>query len=81
MAATRDPRPEDADYEYSYRRPLTLRELLPAIGAGVGAGIAVGAATFYVARLFLQRTPLRPERTPRVISPAGSRSLSRRSQG
>ncbi len=81
MAATRDPRRDDADFEYSYRRPLTMRELLPAIGAGVGVGIGVGMAAFYVARLFLQRTPLRPERTPRVISPAASRSLSRRSQG
>lgn len=46
----------DAAYRprYYYRRDLTARELLPAIGAGVGAGIAI----FWLARLFLQRTPL-----------------------
>ncbi|MDB4899587.1 MAG: hypothetical protein JWN53_1395 [Gemmatimonadetes bacterium] len=42
---------------YVYRRPLAGRELLPAIGAGVAAGLL----TYYVARLFLERTPLLPE--------------------
>lgn len=42
---------------YVYRRPLATHELIPAIGAG----IATGLAAFYVARLFLQRTPLLPE--------------------
>ena len=42
--------------EYTYRRDLRPAELIPAIGAG----IAVGLAAFYVARLFLQRTPLVP---------------------
>jgi hypothetical protein len=42
---------------YVYRRRLDTRELIPAIGAG----IAVGLAAFYVARLFLERTPLLPE--------------------
>lgn len=42
---------------YVYRRPLTGRELIPAIGAGVVTGLAA----FYVARLFLERTPLLPE--------------------
>ena len=42
---------------YVYRRPLTGRELLPAIGVGFAAGFAA----FYVARLFLERTPLLPE--------------------
>ena len=42
---------------YVYRRPLTGRELLPAIGVGVAAGLAA----FYVARVFLERTPLLPE--------------------
>jgi hypothetical protein len=42
---------------YVYRRPLRPVELLPAIGAGVAAGVA----TFYVVKLFLQRTPLLPE--------------------
>ncbi|HEY0971456.1 MAG TPA: hypothetical protein VGE02_10870 [Gemmatimonadales bacterium] len=50
--------------EYVYRRRLEPRELLPAVGAAVG----VGLAAFYVARLFLQRTPL--------LAPAPSRDRS-----
>jgi hypothetical protein len=42
---------------YVYRRPLSGRELLPAIGVGVVAGLAA----YYVARLFAERTPLLPE--------------------
>jgi hypothetical protein len=42
---------------YVFRRSLSGRELLPAIGAGIAAGLA----GFYVARLFLERTPLLPE--------------------
>lgn len=42
---------------YIYRRPLTGRELLPAVGIGVVAGLAA----FYVTRLFIERTPLLPE--------------------
>ena len=42
---------------YVYRRPLDARDLIPAIGAG----IVTGLAAFYVARLFLERTPLLPE--------------------
>ena len=41
---------------YTYRRELSASELIPAIGAG----IAVGLAAFYVARLFIQRTPIVP---------------------
>ena len=44
--------------EYVYRRRLEATELLPAIGVGLG----VGAVAFYVAYLFLQRTPLEPTR-------------------
>jgi hypothetical protein len=51
-------RRQGADVEYYYRRPLRLRELLPAIGLGIGAGLFA----FYVTRLLLQRTPLRVER-------------------
>ena len=40
-----------------YRRSLTGRELIPAIGAG----LVTGFAGFYLARLFLERTPLLPE--------------------
>jgi hypothetical protein len=53
----RPPRPTERLEGYVYRRPLSLTESLPAVGAGVAAGLAV----FYVARLFLQRTPLLPE--------------------
>ena len=42
--------------KYTYRRDLGAGELIPAIGAG----LAVGVAAFYVATLFLQRTPLVP---------------------
>jgi hypothetical protein len=53
----RSPRPTARLEGYVYRRPLRGSELLPAIGVGVVAGVAA----FYVARLFLQRTPLLPE--------------------
>ena len=49
------PRRRDADGEYYYRRKLGLRDLLPAIGIAVGAGLFA----FYVTRLLMQRTPLR----------------------
>lgn len=51
------PRPTARLEGYVYRRPLSGTELLPAIGVGVAAGLAA----FYVARLFLERTPLLPE--------------------
>jgi len=54
----RRPRPRAANEEYSYRRPLHLSELVPAIGIGIGAGLFA----FYVTRLLLQRTPLRAAR-------------------
>ena len=41
---------------YTYRRDLNGRDFIPAIGAG----LAVGAVAFYIATLFLQRTPLVP---------------------
>jgi hypothetical protein len=53
----RSPRPTARLEGYIYRRPLSASELLPAIGVGVAAGFAA----FYVARLFLERTPLLPE--------------------
>jgi hypothetical protein len=39
---------------YDDRRPVHGRALLPAIAAGVGAGLAV----FYIARLLAERAPL-----------------------
>ncbi len=62
--------------DYYYRRALSLREHLPAIGVAVGAGIAA----FYVARLFLQRTWLVPARdipTLGPVSPEGRSSSLR----
>jgi hypothetical protein len=56
-APTRSPRPTTRLEGYVYRRPLAGSELLPAVGVGIAAGLAA----FYVARLFLQRTPLLPE--------------------
>ena len=53
------PRRRDAYANYYYRRPLGVRELLPAIGVAIGAGLFA----FYVTRLLLQRTPLRIERS------------------
>ncbi len=46
--------------QYEDRRPVHGRALFPAIALGAGAGIAV----FYIARLFLERTSLEPERPP-----------------
>lgn len=51
------PRPTVRLEGYVYRRRLRGSELLPAIGVGVAAGLTA----FYVARLFLERTPLLPE--------------------
>jgi hypothetical protein len=60
--------------EYYYRRPLTPREVLPALGVGVG----VGLIAFYLAKILLERTPLRPERRPSTQRP---RPIIRRSSG
>ena len=49
------PRLRDDDEEYYYRRRLSNRDLLPAIGIAVGAGLFA----FYITSLLLQRTPLR----------------------
>ena len=57
MPAKSDPRDESGGSKYFYRRSLTMRELMPAIGVAVG----VGFAAFYLARLFAQRTPLLPK--------------------
>ena len=58
--------------EYVYRRHLEPRELLPAIGVGVG----VGALAFYLVYLVLQRTPLDtntiPAKAPAERLPRGA---------
>lgn len=43
-----------------YRRELSRQEKLAALGVAAGAGAGVAAVTLYLARIFLQRTPLRP---------------------
>ena len=71
MSANPDPRPEVRE-SYYYRRQLSGRDLLPALAIGVGAGLVA----FYVARLFVQRTPIEGDgplrRGPRIPTrPAG----------
>jgi len=56
---------------YTYRRDLSGKDFIPAIGAG----LAVGAVAFYVATLFLQRTPL----VPGPLEPTGRLEPRRRS--
>ena len=67
MSAQSDPRRAVAvsvDPKYYYRRSLSVRELMPAIGAAAAAA----AATFYVVKLLLERTPLRAEPAAREES-------------
>ena len=52
----------EAPAAYYYRRKLGVRELLPAIGIAIGAGVFA----FYVTRLLMQRTPLSIDRTPKA---------------
>lgn len=73
MSAKSDPRDESAGAEYSYRRTLSAGELLPAIGAGVAAGVLA----FYVTRVFLQRTPL----SARATTPSRGPSRVARAPG
>jgi hypothetical protein len=76
MPAKTDPRDGNtspAATPYYYRRRLSPRELLPAIGAGVAAGIFV----FYLVQLRDQRTPL----TPEALEPATRRHRPKRDRG
>jgi hypothetical protein len=69
LSAQPSARREDT-VEYYYRRPLSLRELIPAVGVAISAGLFA----FYITRLLLQRTPLkleRPFRHPRTRRRAG----------
>ena len=59
--------------EYYYRRALAGRDLVPALGAAVAAGIA----TFYVVRVLTQRTPL-VIRTPGRLEAPGRGATRRR---
>ena len=67
MSAQTDPRRAaavDVVPKYYYRRSLTVRELMPALAAGAVAGMA----TFYVVKLFFERTPLGAEPAARERS-------------
>jgi hypothetical protein len=86
MSAQSDPRraeASDADRkDYYYRRSLSVRDLLPAVGAAVGAALV----TFYVVRLFTERTPLELERgdddaRPLALHRSGRSSASARNVG
>ena len=68
-------RRQDARAGYYYRRKLGLRELLPAFGVAVAAGMLA----FYVTRLMLQRTPLSVERGGRL--PPAREVVTRASRG
>ncbi|MEP6493183.1 MAG: hypothetical protein ABJF01_10935 [bacterium] len=57
MPAKSDPRNDIADSEYFYRRSLSVRELVPAIGIAV----ATGLVAFYLTQTLMQRTPLEPD--------------------
>ncbi|HEY7233745.1 MAG TPA: hypothetical protein VH539_06315 [Gemmatimonadaceae bacterium] len=87
MSAQSDPRRAlalDVDPKYYYRRSLSVRELLPAVGAAVGAALV----TFYIVKLFIERTPVDSERrvdeAPRLTlhrserSSATARNVGRR---
>ena len=62
MLAKSEPRAEreragsGSGSQFYYRRTLSGRDLLPAIGVGIAAGILA----FYVAQIYLQQTPLVP---------------------
>lgn len=75
MLAKTDPRDVTKASGYYYRRALSARELLPALGAG----IAVGFAAFYVAQIVLQRTPLDPVGSR--VPPQRRRERSTRARG
>ena len=66
MPAKTDPRDELAGPTYYYRRSRRGRELLPALGVGMAAGLMA----FYITHVLLQRTPL----TPEGLSPTRRRS-------
>jgi hypothetical protein len=80
MSAQVDPRRADlsrVDRKYYYRRSLTMRELLPALGAAAGAA----AVSFYLVKLFLERTPLERESVspsaPRPVAQGSGRFLAK----
>ena len=84
MSAQSDPRRLTSavtEPKYYYRRHLSVRELLPAIGAAVGASVVV----FYLTKLFLERTSLEAadgaSETPRLTLHRSSKSGIPRNAG
>jgi hypothetical protein len=69
---TIEPRGPAPASDYYYRRQLSLRDQLPAIGVALGAA----AAAFYVARLLIQRTPL--DRVPDIPTVRARGTTARR---
>jgi hypothetical protein len=66
MPANSEPLHEASDrHNYYYRRSLTVRDYLPALAIGVGAGLFA----FYLATRFAQRTPLLPDGDPAALPP------------
>ena len=51
---------------YAYRRKLSRRELGPALGAGAGVGLAIGAVVAYLTQIFLRRETIGASATDRV---------------
>ena len=79
MSAQSDPRRASAlgvDPKYYYRRSLTVRELLPALGAAAAAALA----TFYVVKLLIERTPLGADPAARQRSAKRNRLRLQRSE-
>jgi hypothetical protein len=70
MPAKSDPREVAVD-NYYYRRSLSARELLPA----VGVGLAAGALAFYVTRILMQRAPVTVEGLRLSARPGSRRTL------
>lgn len=53
---------------YTYRRDLKHSDWARAIGIGAAVGAGTAVAVAYLARIYLQRTPLRPAAPPIVFS-------------
>jgi hypothetical protein len=63
--------------EYYYRRRLGAKDLLPAVGVGVAAGMTA----FYIVQLLIQRTPLVPQgEQPRSPTTPPTRMLGERTE-
>ena len=59
---------------FHFRRKLSRREEMQALGAAAGAALGVGAAALYLARIWMARTPLRDARPPVAFDDGLSRA-------